>query len=345
MKGFVLAAGFGERLRPFTETVPKPLLPIGCVPLIGYALRLLAHHDVSDVIVNMHHLSESMQAVLGDGSPFGVRVQCSIEKDILGTGGGLKRVQAALADQTCVVINSDTPVFVDLHHMRDVHQRRGALATMVLREVADDDPVGRVDIDAEGRVLRILGQGMPGTAARSLMFAGVHILEPRVLDRLPAEQKTCILRQGYIPALQQGEPIFSVIGSGYWADAGTPETFFQTNMDALENRIAFAHVHPLHGYGAFGCTQSADGIWMGTHVDVGDDVEIIPPVVIGHHARIEAHAVVGPYAVLGAHVHVKRGATVRDCVVLDGTSIAAEKSYVGSIVGTRALLPVVDSLT
>ena len=93
MKGFVLAAGLGTRLKPITESLPKPLVPVGRIPLIGYALRFLSHYGITEVIVNTHHLMDELQESIGTGEQYGVSITYSEEEEILGTGGGLKKMQ------------------------------------------------------------------------------------------------------------------------------------------------------------------------------------------------------------------------------------------------------------
>ena len=126
MKGFVLAAGFGQRLRPITESTPKPLLPVGNVPLIAYALKLLAQAGITDIIVNLHHLGRVIREALGTGEVYGVKITWSEEEEILGTGGGLKKMHEALEGETFVVVNSDTIIDLDLKAVIATHRRKKA---------------------------------------------------------------------------------------------------------------------------------------------------------------------------------------------------------------------------
>jgi NDP-sugar pyrophosphorylase family protein len=188
VKAFVLAAGFGSRLKPITEVLPKPLMPIGDVPLIGYALTLLAKHGITEVAVNTHHLGKVLEQKLGDGSQFGVQITYSHEKEILGTGGGLRRMHPFLKDDTFVVINSDILIDLDLTAVIAQHKENNALATMVLREDQKQADYGVIEIDAaDYRIRKILGQGRWSGQLRPLMFTGVHVMEPRLLEYIPPE--------------------------------------------------------------------------------------------------------------------------------------------------------------
>lgn len=244
MKGFVLAAGFGTRLAPLTQTVPKPLFPVGHLPLIGYALRLLAHHGITDVIVNLHHLGKQLRDAVGDGSAYGVSVTYSEEPEILGTGGGLKKMHHAL-DDTFVVVNSDTILDVDLTAVLEAHRRRKALATMILRRDPDQGSYGQIEIDGDGKVRRILGHMSPSDEKNAkevearitpYMFTGVHVLEPGLLEYLPEGVETCIMRYGYMKAMNNDELIQGVVTNDYWVDAGTPKRYFDANVDVLTGK-------------------------------------------------------------------------------------------------------------
>ena len=137
VRGFILAAGFGERMRPITEHIPKPLLPVGNLPLIAYAIKLLAHHGITDLIINLHHLGKQIKDALGDGSDYGVRVTYSEEEEILGTGGGLKKMHELLSDETFVVVNGDSIFRTDYRALHEFHLKKKADATLALRKLPD----------------------------------------------------------------------------------------------------------------------------------------------------------------------------------------------------------------
>lgn len=320
MKGFVLAAGFGTRMRPVTETVPKPLLPVGQIPLIGYALRLLARHGIHDVIVNTHHLARTLKDQLGDGSRFDVSIEYSDEEEILGTGGGLKRMQGQL-DETFVVLNSDTVIDLDLTAALRSHHESGALATMVLREDPNHASYGAIEIDDEGRVRRILGEGRAEGPLRPFMFTGSHVLNPRFLEYLPPEVESCVIRYGYRKALDNEEPIHGYIHAGDWMDAGTPERYFQVHDAALARELTLHHADPLTSVGGVAPAEHPAGVFLDPTATVADSATLIPPVSIGPGARVGADAVVGPATVLREKSTVAKGVRAEHSVVLPGAKV------------------------
>lgn len=238
MRAIILAAGYGTRLRPLTNTIPKPLLPVAGQPLIIWNLRLLRDHGITEVIVNLHHLGDQIEQYLGNGSQLNMRITYSWEETILGTGGGIKQAEPFLrgaSDDAFLVLNGDTLIDVDLTHMIDYHVTHGGLATMVVRDDPDVDRWGALELDDTDRILTILGRGhAPAHATQRItrkMFAGVHIINPALLRDIPIGQESSIMNP-YMDCLEQGATIYGHRTTGYWSDVGTRERYDQAQRDA-----------------------------------------------------------------------------------------------------------------
>ncbi|HSK10291.1 MAG TPA: nucleotidyltransferase family protein, partial [Vicinamibacterales bacterium] len=175
----VLTAGFGTRLRPLTCLKAKPALPVAGDPLVTRILRWLAAAGVERFVLNLHHLPETIQAVVGDGSALGVEVRYSFEDPILGSAGGVRRALPLLAASRVLVANGDTLTDVDLHAMLAAHAASGALVTMAL--VPNEEPAryGGVLVDAAGAVTGFVPRG---SAPPSWHFVGVQVLEAHALS-------------------------------------------------------------------------------------------------------------------------------------------------------------------
>ena len=243
MKAMILAAGYGTRLRPLTESLPKPLLPILGAPLIVWNLLLLRQHGLTDVIINLHHLGHLIEKELGDGSRFDMRLSYSREPVVLGTGGGMKEVEPFFGGEPFLVLNGDTVLELDCQALIRFHTERGGLATMVVRDDPDVEQWGAVEVDAQQRVVSINGQGRgpasPTRAHQRRMFAGVHVVHPRVLRDMPRGQESSII-DAYIRALAQGAMILGYEMDGYWSDVGTPERYAKAQRDAQAGLINLA---------------------------------------------------------------------------------------------------------
>ena len=230
MKAMVFAAGYGERLRPMTENLPKALVPVGGRPLIEYPLLLLRHYGITEIIVNMHYLGSKIQERLLDGKKLGLKITYSEEKELLDTGGGLLQARSFLADGTFVVINSDVIIDLPFMELFNQHRKQGGIATLVLRADPQADLYGAIETSADLRVQRFLGHKAPQSEAAGsftkYMFTGVQLLEPKIFDYLEAEScsdnaKFSITKVTYPRMLMQGEKLYGFPFSGYWQDLGT----------------------------------------------------------------------------------------------------------------------------
>ncbi len=240
MRAMILAAGLGTRLRPLTDALPKPLLPIAGRPLIVWNLLLLRRYGITDVIINLHHLGHLIEQALGDGSPFGMRIVYSKEPVLLGTGGGLKQAESFFGGEPCVVLNGDTLFDMNLDDLAAVHRQRCAVATMAVRADPEPERWGAVEVDATHHVVRINGRGKnPEGRTEKRMFAGVHLMHPRLLVDVPAGRDSSII-EAYVLAIQAGETIAGCELPGYWSDIGTPERYAQAQRDADAGLINLA---------------------------------------------------------------------------------------------------------
>jgi NDP-sugar pyrophosphorylase family protein len=241
MKAMVLAAGLGVRLRPLTDRTPKPLLPIAGRPLLVWNLLLLKRHGITDVLVNLHHLGDQIVQAIGDGTRFGLRVAYSHEPELQGTGGGIRQAAPFLKDKPFLVLNGDTLSACDLAGLIAAHRAGKALATLALREDPAAATWGPVTVDAGLRILQINGKPPRPTGDppnRPCMFAGIHVMEPAVLDAIPPGPGSII--DVYHALIGKGLVLRGWRMSGYWSDIGTRERYEQAERDAAEGRLTIS---------------------------------------------------------------------------------------------------------
>jgi len=245
MRAMILAAGFGTRLRPLTNTVPKALIPVCGRPLIEYGLLFLRSYGVEEVVINLHHLGGQIRAALGDGSAYGLRITYSPEDPILESGGGIKKAQPLLDKETFVVLNCDTIIDLDLDALVAAHRRTGATATLVLRSDPQAARYGILETDASGRICRFLGQ--PSTVSEPLspyMFTGLQVLEPRVFDFMPEERPFSTTRETYPSMLQAGEPLYGFIHSGSWMVVDDAEGIAHATQAIVSRQVRLSYLRP-----------------------------------------------------------------------------------------------------
>ncbi len=276
MRAMILAAGLGNRLKPITDELPKPLVPVVGIPNIARLIAHLKRSGISEIVINNHHLPDLLEQTLGDGSRYGVAIAYSAEKELLGTGGGIKRALPLLGDRTFIVINGDALFAPDISKAVELHKKRNSLATLLVREDPESDTYGAVGLDESGQIRKLVWAGDERLVAKSYMFTGVHILEPGIGRHLP--EQGCIVRKTYIPLLEQGHPLTGLPTDGYFCDLGTPERFLQANIGLVTGRIE------IPGYHA-----EESGIYVGKHVTLGKNCRLKPGTVICDHAEIAAN--------------------------------------------------------
>jgi len=219
MKAMVLAAGRGERMRPLTDTVPKPLLEAGGKPLLAWHLERLARAGFTQVVVNVSHLAERIAERFGDGSRYALEIAWSREDDRLETAGGIPHARAFLGASPFVLVNADIWCDYDLARLRgralDAH-----LAHLVLVPNPPHRPDGDFSLEA----------GSVGNApAPRYTYAGIAVLSPELVASVAPDERAPLAP--FLRAAAARSAVSGEVYRGLWRDAGTPERLAE--LDAL----------------------------------------------------------------------------------------------------------------
>jgi NDP-sugar pyrophosphorylase family protein len=297
----LLAAGLGTRLRPLTYEIPKPVVPVLGAPLCGYAMEFLRGHGADAFLLNLHHGADAVRDKVLSWVDGRFPVEFAFEPRILGTGGGIWNAREFLRAGTFVTANSDAVARFPLGEAIARHRDSGALATLVLFP----DPERRytpVRVRADGRVAGF-GAGAPAGEFEGF-YTGYQILEPEILDRIPAGRPSCIIRETYGPLVARGAPVFGYPASGSFLDFGTPRDYLLGTLALLAAR----------GGG-------------------GERSFVHPGASIGEGAAV------GPDAVIEEGASVGDGATVRRAIVWPGASVAPGRLVEGGILTPARFVP------
>jgi NDP-sugar pyrophosphorylase family protein len=232
MKGMILAAGEGRRLRPLTDRLPKPMLPIAGRPLLEYTITYLRDCGVTDLAINLYHLPQVVIDYFGDGSRWGVSLRYSVEERLLGSAGGVKRLQSFF-DETFVVFYGDLLTWTDLRPMIELHRSAGVLATMGLYHVPDPWNRGIVQLDEAKNIIRFVEKPPHAQVFSNLANAGIYILEPAVLNRIPAEQVYDFGHDVFPGLLAEGVRVAGYVIEDLLIDIGLPEKYEEANQIIL----------------------------------------------------------------------------------------------------------------
>ncbi|MBI4950833.1 MAG: NTP transferase domain-containing protein [Myxococcales bacterium] len=234
----VLAAGYGTRLRPLTDELPKPLVPIGDRPMLGHVAAELARGGVARLVVNTHHLPEAFRAdALAD---LGLPCELVHEPTILGTAGGVANAAALLGAGDVLVWGGDVLCRVDLAALHARHRATGAAATLLATPRAVGQ--GTLGLDAEGCVVRLRGERF-GVELASADFTAVQILAEALRRELPCPG--CLVGDGYLPRLRAGRrDVRAALLVEAFEDIGDPASYLAANQRWLARRGVGAWVAP-----------------------------------------------------------------------------------------------------
>lgn len=329
MRAFVMAAGYGTRLEALGEEIPKPLLPLGGVPLIGFALEKLAALGVGEAAVNLHHGAEKIRSALGDYA-HGVHIHYFYEPEILGTAGGIRNAEAFLCErnESFFVINADALCGADLKTALAHHQQGDFLATLILRRSTEAQKYGVLEFDEAGRLRKFLDADAPGIPQGGLsqaMFTGLSIMSPEMLSHIPAGVASDISTQVYPRLMESGARIGAVLSDSYWMDVGTPSRYLQANADVISGEFAPDFSWPAKEF----------LLIEGPPMNWGEG-SIEPPVLIGPDVVIQKNAKAGPFTAMMAGATLGNNAVARESILFPGGVVDENSILERCIVGPGA---------
>jgi mannose-1-phosphate guanylyltransferase len=340
MKAMILAAGKGTRVRPITYLLPKPMIPLLQRPVMEFLVDHLARHGFDQIVVNTSYLAGQIEDYFRDGRRFGVEMAYSFEghrdgerivDEPLGSAGGLRRVQdfSGFFDDTFVVLCGDALIDVDLTAAVRFHRARGALATIVMKEVAPEEvsSYGIVVTEPDGRVRSFQEKPAVGEARSTTANTGIYIFEPAIFRHIPAGAVYDIGSQLFPALLAAQAPFYGVNLPFQWVDIGNAADYWSATMKILRGEVSGARIPGR---------EVLPGVFLGLNVAIDlPHTSIRPPVWIGGSTRIERGArLVGPVAI-GSGCVVEGDALVECSVVWDYTRVSRHADLRDKIVCGR----------
>ena len=307
MDAVILVGGFGTRLRPLTLSVPKPLLPVGNVPIVERIIASLERAGVTRAVLALGFKPEPFLAAFPDGRCGGVALEYAVEPEPLDTAGAIAfAARHAGISSTFVVANGDILTSLDVSRVVDFHRASGAEGTLHLVPVDDPSQFGVVETDPSGRVMRFVEKPAPGQTTSRNVNAGTYVLEPTVIDRVPVGGKLSIERVVFPEMVAYGS-LYAIPTDDSWVDTGRPETFLAANMSA----VAAAGGSIIDSAAVVGAGAVVVDSVVGARAVVGAGARVVGSVVfpgaaVGDGAHLEAGLVMG---------RVGEGAVARDVVV------------------------------
>ncbi len=317
-----MAGGEGTRLRPLTSNQPKPMVPIVGKPCMEHILELLRRHGFEEVIVTLAFLPQAIEGYFGDGASLGLSIEYSVEEVPMGTAGSVRLAGRRLKD-TFLVISGDALTDFDLSRLVAFHREKGAAATIALKSVDNPLEFGIVVTDEDGRIERFLEKPSWGQVFSDTINTGIYVLEPEVLEHVPADRPFDFSKELFPLLLEMGRPLYGYVCDGYWQDIGNLDQYRQANFDALDGAVQLS----VPGIRLRG------NVWIGEGVEIDDLEGVEGPAFIGNYCSISPQATVGAYSVLGANVRLRERSRVVRSVIDASTYVGRSTVIEGAIVG------------
>lgn len=308
MKGIIIAGGLGTRLRPLTYRRPKHLLPVANRPFLEYQVALMKRHGIEEIIFATNYRAGQIEAQFGDGSALGVDLRYAIEDQPLGTAGAIRNAAALCHGESVLVFNGDILTDFDLGEILAFHRANDSRATIAMRAIERPHGFGVMETDSEGRVhawiepseeqkRRVAENPEPTTGESDYINAGIYVLEPEALERIPTGTPVSIERETYPKLIAEGAPIYGIAPAGYWLDIGRSDQYLAANSAVLTRAVK---------------------------TDV-------PFAQFGKDSRIDPGASVGESTAVGQGATVGSGSRLAGCIILDGVRVGANCALSGLI--------------
>jgi mannose-1-phosphate guanylyltransferase/phosphomannomutase len=323
------------------------MVPILNRPIAEHIINLLKRHRITEIIATLHYLPDVIRDYFHDGSDFGVQMTYAVEEDQpLGTAGCVKNI-AELLDKTFLVISGDCITDFDLSAAIHFHKKHHSKATIVLTRVPNPIEFGVVITDEDGQIKRFLEKPSTSEIFSDTVNTGIYILEPEVLDFLPANQESDFSKDLFPLLLDKEITMYGYIAEGYWCDVGHLDAYREAQYDGLCGKVKLEKA-----YGDLKGNGGKSGIWIGQNTYIDATAEIESPVLIGHNCRIgprvqiEGGTVIGDNVTIGQEANLKRpiiwnGAIIGDeaqlsaCVLARGTRVDRRAQVLeGAVVGS-----------
>lgn len=322
MQALILAGGFGTRLRPLTLYLPKPVMPLVNRPILAYQIELLKRAGITDIILSLNYQPDKIQAVIGNGEKYGVKIRYVVEPEPRGTAGAVKFAEEFI-NQTTVILNGDNLINLDIAKVTKFHQQNNAVATIVLQRIENPIGYGLVEIDSENRVLNFLEKPSAETLTKistRTVNAGTYVLEPGVLDLIPKDENYSF-EYGVFPELLKRESNFlAFVDGSYWLDVGTPQRYLFAHQEIINHKVS----------GFSGEDFRAES-------EICPTAEISKNSIIGKDCVIKGEAKI-ENSVIGEKVSVGEGCIIKDSVILAETCLGEKVSVSGAIIGMNCSL-------
>jgi mannose-1-phosphate guanylyltransferase len=319
MKALFLAGGMGTRLKPLTDDLPKPMVPMMVKPLLERNMLKLKSYGVDEIILSTCYKPQKIEQYFGDGRKFGLKIHYICEDIPLGTGGAIKNTEDFFND-TFIIFNADILSDINIGDMMRFHKEKRAAVTIAVTKVENPSAYGVIEYDKDLYAESFTEKPKLSEIKSNYINAGIYIFEPNVLKEIPASRVVSIERETYPLLLKKGYPIAVYKSDAYWMDIGTIEKYIQAHQDILNGTCPFSEFK-----------NTNRGIFIGENTVINSSTKIIGPVYIGKNTKIDAKCIIGPNVIIGNNCIVGASNKIMNSIIWDKINIQNNCMFSGTI--------------
>jgi len=340
----VLAAGAGTRLRPLTYRIPKPLIPIVNMPVMEHSINNFHKQGFRKFMCNLHTHAGLIKNYFGSGKKFGVSMEYSFEKNLLGNAGGLKKVENFFKGSgTLLVISGDGFTDIDIRKAIAFHRKKKSVATMVLKKVQSVFPFGITLTSPAGKIKKFMEKPDITDFVDATVNTGIYIFEHDIFKFIPNHNFFDFGKDLWPLLLKKGLPIYGYVTDAYWCDVGNLADYRRTVADVLDGRVNIR----IPG------EERQGSVWCEKNVRVGKNVKFYRPCLIGADSEIGDGAKIGPFVTIGRgskigpaavvknsiiwnNARIESGVKIKNCIIDSGAAIKENLTlYEGAVINTE----------
>lgn len=331
MKGIILHAGHGTRLRPLTHTGPKQLLPIANKPMSEYCVESIRRTGITEVAIIIGGIgANKVREYYGDGEKFGIKITY-IEQDLPhGIAHAIKLCKDFINNEKFLVFLGDNIIQRDITEFVKNFETSNAKASILLCEVDNPSRFGIADMK-DGKITKIMEK--PKNPPTNLAVTGIYLLSPtifEIIDRLkPSWRNELEITDALQILLEGGHQIIYNIITDYWKDTGTPDDIIHANMEILEKRKSYFH-------GSKEENVSINGtVMVGHNTTIRKNASLNGPIIIGNNCLIDSDTHIGPNVSIGDNSRLS-GCAVNNSIIMNDCVVEGNINITKSIIATNS---------
>lgn len=333
LKAMVLAAGVGSRLDPLTSQIPKPLVPVGNVPVMEHIIKLLARHQFKDIHANLHYMPEKIVEYFGTGERWGLNLSFKHEPKLSGDAGGVRACRQYLSDGTFIVLMGDLLTDADLSTIIEQHKAKKALASIAIKKVPTEDlpRFGVVVTNKDGFITGFQEKPQPEDALSDKISTGIYVFEPEVFNYMPTEGEYGFGRQLFPKLVNDGLPVLGIEINTYWSDVGTIQQYRESNFDALMGLVSLDLPGRL-------TVSGSNKMWLDEGAAVEENCAVRGLLMVGKNSRVGRGTTVTGKVVIGDNCIIEPNSVLHNSVIWSNSKVQAGAHLENSVIGSNCVV-------